>query len=248
MDNTPLNLKITRYDESSSRFSSAIWFNEIQKQNVTVAGVGGIGSFVAFLLSRVKPNTITVYDPDYVDATNMAGQFYNASQIGISKIAAIVENIHNFSSYYSVNSFILKFTEHSIWDKILICGFDNMEARKLAFDVWYNKVSMADENERKDYLLIDARLAAEELQVFCIQGNDTYNIENYKNNFLFDDSEAEHTICSYKQTTFMSNMIASIVVNLFVNFVANKCEPIIDRALPFYTTYSAETMYLKTEL
>ena len=46
----------------------------------------------------------------------------------------------------------------------------------------------------------------------------------------------------------MSNMIASIVVNLFVNFVANKCEPIIDRALPFYTTYSAETMYLKTEL
>ena len=112
MDNTPLNLKITRYDESSSRFSSAIWFNEIQKQNVTVAGVGGIGSFVAFLLSRVKPNTITVYDPDYVDFTNMAGQFYNASQIGISKIAAIVENIHNFSSYYSVNSFILKFTEH----------------------------------------------------------------------------------------------------------------------------------------
>ena len=147
MDNTPLNLKITRYDESSSRFSSAIWFNEIQKQNVTVAGVGGIGSFVAFLLSRVKPNTITVYDPDYVDSTNMAGQFYNASQIGISKIAAIVENIHNFSSYYSVNSFILKFTEHSIWDKILICGFDKDVIKSLTFQLITGSIVLPKESK-----------------------------------------------------------------------------------------------------
>ena len=45
----------------------------------------------------------------------------------------------------------------------------------------------------------------------------------------------------------MANMIASVMVNLFVNFVANQCKPLIERDLPFYTTYSAETMYYKTE-
>ena len=45
----------------------------------------------------------------------------------------------------------------------------------------------------------------------------------------------------------MANMIASVMVNLFVNFVANQCNPIIDRDLPFFTTYNAETMFYKTE-
>ena len=46
---------------------------------------------------------------------------------------------------------------------------------------------------------------------------------------------------------FTTGNVASYMVNLFVNFCANQCEPLIDRDLPFYTTYSAETMYYKTE-
>ena len=72
-------------------------------------------------------------------------------------------------------------------------------------------------------------------------------MNRYSRDFLFRDSEADETVCSYKQTTFMANMIASVMVNLFVNFVANQCNPLIERDLPFYTTYSAETMYYKTE-
>lgn len=89
-------------------------------------------------------------------------------------------------------------------------------------------------------------MAAEEFQVLCIKGDDEFNINRYKDEFLFSDEEAEETICSYKQTTFMANMIASVMVNLFVNFIANRCNPIIDRDVPFYTSYSAETMYYKT--
>ena len=43
-------------------------------------------------------------------------------------------------------------------------------------------------------------------------------------------------------------VVSAIVILLFVNFVANQCEPLIDRDLPFLTTYNAETMYLKTEV
>ena len=129
----------------------------------------------------------------------------------------------------------------------MICGFDNMSARKTFFYKWFDHIKGKSEAERANCLYIDGRLAAEEFQVLCIKGDDEFNIRRYEKEFLFSDREADETVCSYKQTTFMANMIASVMVNLFVNFVANQCKPLIERDLPFYTTYSAETMYYKTE-
>lgn len=88
-------------------------------------------------------------------------------------------------------------------------------------------------------------MAAEEYQVLAIQGNDSRAMEEYEQNWLFSDTKAEETLCSYKQTTFMANMIASTMINIFVNFVANMCNPIIDRDIPFFTSYNAETMFTK---
>ena len=39
----PVNSQTITVDETTSRFSGAIWYEEIQKQTVTLAGVGGIG-------------------------------------------------------------------------------------------------------------------------------------------------------------------------------------------------------------
>ena len=94
-------------------------------------------------------------------------------------------------------------------------------------------------------LFIDGRLAAETFQVFCIVGNDTASIDRYTKEWLFTDAEADATQCSYKQTTFMANMIGSIMVNLFVNFCANQTNVLIPRDVPFMTEYTAETMYFK---
>ena len=65
--------------------------------------------------------------------------------------------------------------------------------------------------------------------------------------YLFEDSEAESPICSYKQTTFCASMIASFISNLVVNHAANLNEEISSRDLPFFTYYNAAYMYLKTE-
>ena len=109
-------------------------------------------------------------------------------------------------------------------------------------------VESKPEEEKCKCLFIDGRLAAEEFQVFAIQGNDTRAIEEYSSKWLFSDYEAEETICSYKQTTFMANMIASIMVNVFVNFVANECNPLMPRDVPFLTQYSADTMFFKVDM
>lgn len=243
----PKNSDSLLVDETTSRFSSAIWYEEIQEKSITLAGVGGIGSYVGFLLSRMKPYVLTIYDPDIVEAANMSGQLYGVNDLGKYKVTALSNMIRVYSNYYSTVALSERFDEHSTPSDIMICGFDNMEARNIFFNKWLEHVNQKPENERGNCLYIDGRLAAEEFQVLCIKGDDKYNIDRYKNEFLFSDSEAETTVCSYKQTTFMANMIASVMVNLFVNFVANQCNPLIERDLPFYTTYSAETMYYKTE-
>lgn len=244
----PTNSATLLVDEATSRFSSAIWYENIQKKTVILAGIGGIGSYVGFLLARMKPASMFIYDDDVVEAVNMSGQLYGRSDLGRSKVSALAEMIRNYAGYSSVFAISERFTDESEASDIMICGFDNMTARKLFFNKWLSHVQSKSEEERKNCLFIDGRLAAEEFQVLCIKGDDEYNINRYNNEFLFSDKEADETICSYKQTTFCANMIASYMVNLFVNFCANQCEPVIDRDLPFLTTYNAETMYLKTEV
>ena len=244
----PTNSATLLVDEATSRFSSAIWYDNIKKKTVTLAGVGGIGSYVGFLLARMKPAFMFIYDDDIVEAVNMSGQLYGQSDLGRPKVSALAGMIRNYAGYGNVFAMTERFTNESEASDIMICGFDNMAARRLFFNKWVNHVQSKPEEERKNCLFIDGRLAAEEFQILCIKGDDEYNINRYNNEFLFSDAEADVTICSYKQTTFCANMIASYMVNLFVNFCANQCEPIIDRDLPFLTTYNAETMYLKTEI
>lgn len=244
----PTNSATLLVDEATSRFSSAIWYENIQKKTVILAGVGGIGSYVGFLLARMKPASMFIYDDDMVEAVNMSGQLYGQSDLGRLKVSALADMIRNYAGYSSVFAISERFTDESEASDIMICGFDNMAARKLFFNKWLSHVQSKPEEERKNCLFIDGRLAAEEFQVLCIKGDDEYNINRYSNEYLFSDAEADETVCSYKQTTFCANMIASYMVNLFVNFCANQCEPLIDRDLPFLTTYNAETMYLKTEV
>ena len=235
-------------DEATSRFSGAIWYSAIQSKIITLAGVGGIGSYVGFLLARLKPAGLYLYDPDVVEQANMSGQLYGNHNLGQKKVYALNNMIQQYAAYYNIIAYEERFTDESEATNIMICGFDNMEARKLFFNAWEDRLMSKPEEERGKMLFIDGRLAAEEFQVFAIQGNDLRAMREYRSKWLFSDAEADETICSYKQTTFMANMIASVMVNLFVNFVANECNPIIDRDVPFMTQYSADTMYFKVEM
>lgn len=244
----PSNSKSLLVRESTSRFSDAIWYKEIQRKEVIIAGVGGIGSYVAFLLSRMRPKRLIIYDDDKVEAANMSGQLYRTEDINQHKVDAISNMMYSYSDYSDVISLRSKYDSNSHISDIMICGFDNMEARRIFFYNWLQRVSVLSEEDRAKCLFIDGRLAAEELQILAIQGDDEYSIDKYQKDWLFSDAEADATVCSYKQTTFMANMIASIMVNIFVNFVSNQCGPILPRDVPFFTSYAADTMYLKVEI
>ena len=243
----PVNSPTLLVDDTTSRFSSATWYEKVQEKTIILAGVGGIGSTLGFLLARMHPNTIFVYDNDIVEEANMSGQLYSLDDIGVNKgdaLAHMVRKYANYSSMFVINE---RYTSECEPADIMICGFDNMEARKVFFQKWVEHINNKPEKEKANCLFLDGRLAAEEFQILCIKGDDLYNIDRYQKEYLFTDAEADETVCSYKQTTFCATMIASYMANLFVNFCTNQCNPIIDRDLPFLTAYNAETMYFKTE-
>ena len=243
----PLNSPSLLVDEATTRFSGASWFDEIQKSRVIIAGIGGIGSNVAFQLARMAPANITLYDEDIVERVNMAGQLYSTNDIGQRKVDAIASMISAYTLAKQVNAVPSKFTDNTEAGDIMICGFDNMAARKTFYNSWKRHVQTLTPDSRAKCLFLDGRLSIDTLQIFCIQGNDKVSMDRYETEFLFSDFQAEHTVCSMKQTTYLACMIGSLMVNLFTNFIANSLNPIIPYDLPFFTEYDSPNMLFKTQ-
>ena len=242
----PENSPTLLIDDTTSRFSGAEWYEEIQKKRIILGGAGGISSWLGVQLARMKPQSLIIYDDDIVEEANMSGQMYSRNDIGKRKVRALMDIIHTYTNTSGIYANPFRFTATTEGGDIMMCGFDNMEARKTFFNVWWRHIMGKDPEERKNCLYLDGRLSINVLQVFCLTGDDEYNMKKYQEEYLFDDSEAEETICSLKQTTYMACMIGSFMVNLFTNWCTNLLDPIIPYDLPFFTEYDAQNMLFKT--
>lgn len=165
--NIPVNSPTILLDETHSRFSSAEWAEKIQEQNVILGGCGGISSWCALLLSRVNPHYIYIYDDDKVEQVNMSGQLFRSTDINLYKVNAIYSIVNLFSNYYNVVSRAARIVSDSkIFSPIMICGFDNMQARKDFYNIWKKGVNTSN---KEKCLLIDGRIKM--LKHFLIWNN-----------------------------------------------------------------------------
>lgn len=152
----PVNTKAVEVDETTSRFNGAAWFSAIQQSTVVMAGMGGIGSYALYILSRMKPLQIFIYDDDVVERVNLSGQLYSTAMIGKKKVNAMAQLAKDFSEYNGVIAVPTKFTNDTAAGDIMICGFDNMPARKVFFNAWVNHV--IHHKNPESCLFIDGRL------------------------------------------------------------------------------------------
>ena len=231
--------------EELVRFSDADWFEKIQEKVIVLAGVGGIGSNMAVILAKLNPSAIYIFDDDTVESFNLAGQFYSNEDIGKPKVEALAASVRKYTNYSSIFALNRRFIPgEEIVSDIMVCGFDNMRARRDFFAAWKNHVDQLHDEEKKNCLYIDGRLTADLFQIFCICGTDTFYMEEYANKYLFNDFEAQREVCSYKQTGFLADMIGAFMVNLIVNFCANQVNPKRNMSLPFMTSYMSSIMFL----
>lgn len=218
------------------RMKGAEWFPSIFKKDILVLGQGGIGSWTSLMLARAGA-TLHIYDMDMYEEHNMTGQVVKASDIGKLKTEAVKSIISELSpdAEVSCNG---KYTEDSPTNDIVICGFDNMAARKIAFKNWKEFIETLTPEERKTCFFQDGRLLAEQLQIFNLPGDKIEWIERYEKEQLFDDSEVEEVECTFKQTSHCAAMIASHMTGFVTNWLTNvnSKEPAI-RQVPYFYGY-----------
>lgn len=232
--------------DAVSRFQGASWYGTVENLHVTVVGCGGIGSWTAFLVKRLNVKTITLFDNDSIEVNNLSGQLFKRIDAGETKVGALRYLCNEFSTNNTVIAAVPeRFTNQNL-TKVTICGLDNMESRLTVFNRW---AELYDNDP--EALFIDGRLSAEAFQIFVTQGGNRSSLAEYRKKWLFPDSEGDQTVCSYKQTSFMASMIASFIVNILVNFADNSNstgKSLLERTVPFYTEYSGDYMFLKTEI
>lgn len=244
---TPSNEVVEVPSDNTLRFSGAPWYKEIQNCRCIIGGCGGIGSHLAFQLARMQPKYMYIYDPDKIEAVNMAGQLFRINNIGELKVNAIWNFCNKYANYRSLDVYARKINNETFFPSytndisvFYFSCFDNMKARKIMYNLWKKHY---DDGEQ--VILIDGRLSFDTLQVFYVDG---HNHEKYQQEYLFSDEEADATVCSMKQTTFMASMIASFMVNIVVTYLTNKTieDEELKINIPLLTEYDSSLMYLKT--
>lgn len=218
------------------RFSDAPWFQRLKSTPILQIGAGGIGSWVAFCLSRIGCD-YSIYDMDIVEAHNLGGQLYSLDHIGQNKALAIKNVAARFSGEENVVTTAGMYTESEMSNEVVIAAFDNMKGRRIAFENWV-ALMKEDEANKKNYLFIDGRLLAEKYQVYAVTCDEA-RIASYRRT-LFDDAEVANVMCTLKSTTHCSMGIAHDMIAVLTNFMTNRAYGKDIREVPFFIEKSID--------
>lgn len=234
-----MEFDLAEVEPQFGRVKGASWFPLLYKKDVMVLGQGGIGSWTSLLLSRIGVR-LHIFDMDTYEVHNMTGQIVKLDHIGKSKVEAMSSVIRDFSPTCDVTCYEEKYTEDSQSNDIMICGFDNMVARKTAFSRW-KEYLLQEGIDKSTCFFQDGRLLAEHLQIFNIPGDKPELIEKYEKEYLFNDADVAEVECTFKQTSHCAAMIASHMVGFLTNWISNvdkksKGQPAA-RAVPFFYEY-----------
>lgn len=244
--NTPETIKVNPPlpEDNTTRFKALSWVELMHNQKIMLAGLGGIGSNLVILLGRLNPAWITIFDNDKIEEVNIAGQLYSMNDLGQYKSYICGQLLTRYSKCFSYDAITRAYTIEERTAPVMICGFDNMAARRIYFNNW-----LKDNKGNKEAFFQDGRLLAEEYQIISFSGDDEKSIKRYKDKFLFSDDKVEPVPCTSKQTSFMAQRIAADMCNIFVNFVDNLAHPDspLPREVPFFVSYNGGLMFEKFE-
>lgn len=208
-----------------NRFKEAGWYNNNEKLDVTIIGLGGIGSYLAYFLARIGDHNFYIYDFDTIEEHNLGGQMYQLGDVGVSKNVACLNLMERYSG--TDPHVFDKFTKDSMVTPFMFTPLDNMDVRTLAFEKWVE--SYGDGSEH--CLFVDLRMQAESMEVYFVT---TDRIEEYRKE-LFPDSDIDEQPCSYKATSHCGAMCATLGVSGFTNYLFNLYQDTDIRELPFKT-------------
>ena len=223
-----------RNAEQFSRQQDLVPPAKIQQLQVTIIGVGSLGSATANALAMMGVENFTVYDDDVVETHNLAVQFFKHTQVcdpPLKKVVALqkfMQDMHGIT----INPVSSKFAGENL-SGIVVSAVDNMDARKV---IWSSvKLNPAIQ------LYIDTRATGMYADLFPINPVNLKAIRQYEALHIFPQEEGIQGPCTQKMTTFIAWGVGSHVGSLLTQYLNGK-------DLPFKLTLDMEHNLTSIEL
>ena len=94
----------------------------LSEGRVAIAGLGGLGSNVAYALARIGVGHLHLIDFDVVDITNLNRQQYFMEHLGMYKTDALKSLLLKINPYLDIQTDCVKVTEENIVDLVSATG------------------------------------------------------------------------------------------------------------------------------
>lgn len=179
---------------------------------VDIIGCGATGSYIAFLLAKMGVETLHVHDFDKVEDYNIPNQVFGPSDVGKTKVGALLEFIEkNAAQKIMPHNEKVKTSPDTNYLFVLT---DTMASRK---EIWTSAKKC-----KHLKLMIETRMAVDGGILFCVDPKNGEIVKRYEET-LHSDAEAEESPCTRRAIASTVAMLASMATSAFLNHV-NKQE------------------------
>lgn len=112
---------------------------KLQNACVGIAGLGGLGSHIAFSLARMGVGKLVLADFDRVDVTNLHRQQYFIDQVGLLKTEALADTLHKIDPWIQLELHPVRLTPKNLSTifggcSILCEAFDKAEEKAMLLE------------------------------------------------------------------------------------------------------------------
>jgi len=192
-------------DERHLRGASLIDQQSINQHPVAIIGVGAIGSHLAEMLAKLGVLRFALVDFDEVDTVNLGVQGFYEAEVGLPKVEAVRTRLEAIQRETHVETFPEAYRPEAIPSQAAVfCCVDSIKVRRQLFRHFC----------RKDWaVFFDGRMAAESLQVFCVE-RQAEALSAYSAS-LFPSHEAFRESCTARATIYCASMAAAILCALY---------------------------------
>lgn len=190
-------------------------FNDLP---ILMIGAGDIGSWTALALTKMGVSSLMVVDHDTIEEGNTGSQLYGLGDIDQHKVTALANHIELFTEqeitpreYAYDDEYIVNYEP-----KIVILAVDSMGVR--------TEIAEHACDTERDVWVIDARMAGNEINLFCFKANDEEAYETYQKT-LFSDDQAREIPCTSRAVVYNTFMVASLIANHVAHIARGETPP-----------------------
>ena len=132
---------MSNFEQGIGKYFKEAELAKIRGVRVGIAGAGGLGSNCAMTLVRCGFLDFLVVDYDLVENSNLNRQFFFGDQVGMTKVAALKENLLRINPDVRVEAVNLKIGKDTIKELFETCdvvveAFDEVVFKKLIVETY----------------------------------------------------------------------------------------------------------------